>query len=237
MRPRPVLLLNQNYAPLNVCPTPRALSLVDRGKAEVLEYGPAPIAATTRLVGSPSVIRLRAFVRTPPPRLAVTRAGVHLRDGKTCQYCGAQPRLVTLDHVRPVCQGGRFAWTNLVTACGPCNHRKGGRTPEQAGSGSDAGRSSRGRPWRPGSPTTWATDGSTAGSSSCPCLTAPGPSAGDRPTGGRPSRTDDPVAQSIERVLGQSEVGGSIPPRGSQRVVLVGDTGRLTALLLAPSPV
>jgi 5-methylcytosine-specific restriction endonuclease McrA len=133
MRPRPVLLLNQNYAPLNVCPTPRALSLVDRGRAEVLEYGEAPIAATTRLVDSPSVIRLRHFVRTPPLRLAVTRDGVHVRDGRTCQYCGAQPKRVTLDHVRPVCQGGRFVWANLVTACGPCNHRKGGRTPEQAG--------------------------------------------------------------------------------------------------------
>ena len=133
MRPRPVLLLNQNYAPLNVCPTPRALSLVSRGKAEILEYRQPPITATARLVESPSVIRLRRFVRTPPPRLTVTRAGVHARDGRTCQYCGGQPKRVTLDHVRPVCQGGDFSWTNLVTACGPCNVRKGGRTPEQAG--------------------------------------------------------------------------------------------------------
>jgi 5-methylcytosine-specific restriction endonuclease McrA len=133
VRARPVLLLNQNYAPLNVCLTPRAMSLVDRGKAEVLEYSRPPIAATARLVESPSVIRLRRYVRTPPLRPAVTRAGVHARDERTCQYCGAQPKRVTLDHVQPICQGGGFSWTNLVTACGPCNAHKAGRTPEQAG--------------------------------------------------------------------------------------------------------
>ena len=28
--------------------------------------------------------------------------------------------------------GGQHAWNNLVTACPPCNHRKGGRTADQA---------------------------------------------------------------------------------------------------------
>ncbi|MFM7570545.1 MAG: HNH endonuclease, partial [Betaproteobacteria bacterium] len=30
-------------------------------------------------------------------------------------------------------KGGRDTWTNLVSACKPCNLRKGNRTPEQAG--------------------------------------------------------------------------------------------------------
>ena len=33
-----VLVLNQNYEPLNVCNVRRAFVLVDRGKAEVLEH-------------------------------------------------------------------------------------------------------------------------------------------------------------------------------------------------------
>ena len=30
-------------------------------------------------------------------------------------------------------RGGRTTWENIVTACAPCNLRKGGRTPAQAG--------------------------------------------------------------------------------------------------------
>ena len=33
-----VLVLNQNYEPLNVCNAQRAFVLVDRGKAEILEH-------------------------------------------------------------------------------------------------------------------------------------------------------------------------------------------------------
>lgn len=32
----------------------------------------------------------------------------------------------------PRVQGGQDVWTNVVTACRRCNHRKGGNTPEQA---------------------------------------------------------------------------------------------------------
>jgi 5-methylcytosine-specific restriction endonuclease McrA len=37
------------------------------------------------------------------------------------------------DHVVPRIQGGKTIWENIVTACYPCNDRKGGRTPDQAG--------------------------------------------------------------------------------------------------------
>jgi hypothetical protein len=37
-----------------------------------------------------------------------------------------------LDHVVPRHRGGRHTWDNLVSACRTCNHRKGGRTPEEA---------------------------------------------------------------------------------------------------------
>lgn len=56
------------------------------------------------------------------------------RDRQICAYCGQRfhPGQLTRDHVRPVSQGGSDVWMNVVTACGRCNHRKGGRTPEQA---------------------------------------------------------------------------------------------------------
>ncbi len=57
------------------------------------------------------------------------------RDRRMCMYCGSPctESMLTRDHVRPLSQGGRDAWNNVVTACKPCNHAKGARTPEQAG--------------------------------------------------------------------------------------------------------
>ena len=43
-----VLVLNQNYEPLNVCNVRRALVLVLRGKAEVLETAAAAVFHTAR---------------------------------------------------------------------------------------------------------------------------------------------------------------------------------------------
>ncbi len=57
------------------------------------------------------------------------------RDFNVCLYCGETFSVGDLsrDHVTPLVQGGTDSWTNAVTACKRCNHRKGGRTPEQAG--------------------------------------------------------------------------------------------------------
>jgi 5-methylcytosine-specific restriction endonuclease McrA len=35
--------------------------------------------------------------------------------------------------VLPRSRGGRNTWLNTVAACGTCNHRKGDRTPAEAG--------------------------------------------------------------------------------------------------------
>jgi hypothetical protein len=52
---------------------------------------------------------------------------------EVCAYCGNRSERMTIDHVIPLCQGGGNDPENLVVACGGCNSRKGGRTPEQAG--------------------------------------------------------------------------------------------------------
>ena len=63
--------------------------------------------------------------------MIVTRFNLFLRDRFACQYCGAEKDL-TFDHVMPRRLGGRTTWENIITACAPCNMRKGGRTPAQA---------------------------------------------------------------------------------------------------------
>ena len=124
---RTVLVLNQNYEPLNVCNVRRAIVLVFDGKAEVLETHSATVATPTRLFASPSVIRMVYLIHRPRPRVKLTRKEVFIRDGYTCQYCGRQVHDLTIDHVVPRSRGGMHTWDNLVSACKPCNHRKGGK--------------------------------------------------------------------------------------------------------------
>ena len=49
------------------------------------------------------------------------------RDGFTCQYCaGVFPAdQLTIDHLIPLAVGGPDEITNYVSACGPCNSKKG----------------------------------------------------------------------------------------------------------------
>ncbi len=127
-----VLVLNQNYEPLNVCNLPRAFRLVFGEKAEVVEYDHQEIRTPSSAYQAPSVIRLQHMIRRPRPRVRLSRREVFARDGHVCQYCGRQGGDMTLDHVVPRHRGGSHTWENLVTACGSCNHRKGGRLLDEA---------------------------------------------------------------------------------------------------------
>jgi 5-methylcytosine-specific restriction endonuclease McrA len=128
-----VLVLNQNYEPLNVCTARRAFNLVDRGKAEVLEHGRGHLRSSSSFFPLPSVIRLIYLIKKPRPQMRLSRREVFNRDRYMCQYCGRRgQRDLTLDHVIPRHRGGRHTWDNLVTACKGCNHRKAGRTPQEA---------------------------------------------------------------------------------------------------------
>jgi 5-methylcytosine-specific restriction endonuclease McrA len=128
-----VLVLNLNYVPVNVCNVRRAVVLLGKGKAELLANGRGEIHTPSRAVTIPSVIRLVYLVKRPFSPRKFSRREVFTRDSFTCQYCGKQTRNLTLDHVVPRRQGGRHCWENVVSACIPCNHRKAGRTPHEAG--------------------------------------------------------------------------------------------------------
>ena len=127
-----VLVLNQNYEPLNVCNLPRAFRLLFGEKAEVIEYDHQMIRTPRTEFRAPSVIRLQHMIRRPRPRVKLSRREVFARDRHVCQYCGRQTHDLTLDHVMPRHRGGGHTWENLVTACKTCNHRKGGKTLEEA---------------------------------------------------------------------------------------------------------
>lgn len=128
----PVLLLNANFEPLNVCTTRRAIGMLLQGKAEMLLNGRGYIRTVREAYPRPSVIRLGYMVKRPRPRVRLSKREIFRRDGYTCQYCGSRSGRLTLDHVVPRHRGGQHDWENLVTACPSCNLRKGGRTLHEA---------------------------------------------------------------------------------------------------------
>ncbi len=128
----PVLVLNANFEPINVCSTRRALGLILTGKAMLVLNGRGEIKTISQSYPRPSIIRLEKMVKRPRPRVKLTKREILRRDEYTCQYCGQHVSSLTIDHVIPRHMGGQHIWENLVTACSSCNHHKGGRTVEQA---------------------------------------------------------------------------------------------------------
>ncbi len=126
----PVLVLNANFEPINVCNTRRAVGLILSGKANLVMNGRGYIATVNRSLPRPSVIRLDQMIRRPRFHVKLTRREVFRRDNYTCQYCGRHISEMTVDHVLPKHLGGEHIWTNVVAACPSCNHRKGGRPLE-----------------------------------------------------------------------------------------------------------
>ena len=128
------LLLNSTYEPLGVVDWRRAVTLLCRDKVEVLESYPIVLRSARDEMFSPSVIRLLDRVRWRRPRVRFSRSNIFRRDQYECQYCGVHcsPSKVTVDHVVPQSRGGGGSWTNLVTCCPKCNHKKDNRTPKEA---------------------------------------------------------------------------------------------------------
>ena len=130
-----VLVLNASYEPINVCTVRRAVVLILKERAEVIERSERELHAESLTMPRPAVIRLITYVRIPRDAHSrkITRRAIFARDGWTCQYCGSERGTLTIDHVIPRSKGGSSSWDNIVTCCAPCNRRKGDRLPRLAG--------------------------------------------------------------------------------------------------------
>ena len=128
-----MLVLNATFEPINVCTVRRAVVLLLKEKAEVVEHGMWQLHSEHTALDRPVVIRLTTYVRVPRDahKRKITRRAVFARDGWACQYCGSRSNL-TVDHLIPRSKGGSSNWENIVASCAPCNRRKGDRLPHQA---------------------------------------------------------------------------------------------------------
>ena len=130
------LVLDVGYQPVARIPWERAVTLLWEQKVEVVEsYDDKPLRSASWSIMMPAVIRFLRALAGRKKAIKFSRESVYARDGGRCQYCGKNvPRQeATYDHVVPRIAGGATRWENILIACIPCNQRKGGRTPEQAG--------------------------------------------------------------------------------------------------------
>ncbi|HHH30778.1 MAG TPA: HNH endonuclease [Polyangiaceae bacterium] len=148
----PVLVINRVFQPIRITSARRAVRLLYTGTAHALtedgelldfrawlslpvrEGRDDALPIVNGALRVPRIVHLVRYARMRRPTIRLTRRNLMLRDGYTCQYClRRRPvRELDIDHVLPRSRGGEDSWTNLVTACQPCNRRKGRRTPSEA---------------------------------------------------------------------------------------------------------
>lgn len=147
----PALVLNKSFTPVHITTIKRAICLVFKGLAQIVDeqyqlydfqswsdlsvfLKDDHIQLTQKMIRVPRVILLNGYDRMPRRHVRLTRENIYRRDKNRCQYCGKhfQRSDLNLDHVVPLSQGGITSWENVVCSCVPCNQKKGGRTPDQA---------------------------------------------------------------------------------------------------------
>jgi 5-methylcytosine-specific restriction endonuclease McrA len=147
-----VLVLNKNWQPVHVATVARALVLLWKDAARVVDArdyqtfswddwsklrpadGDEFMQGVRLRMRVPEVITLTGYDRLPTRAVTFSRRNIYRRDRFQCQYCGENPgsEELTIDHVVPRAAGGVSSWTNCVLACLACNKRKADRTPQQA---------------------------------------------------------------------------------------------------------
>jgi 5-methylcytosine-specific restriction endonuclease McrA len=130
-------MLNQTYEPLGTVSVARAVIMTFKDTVTVEEFDGQRVLRSARAeFRVPSVIRRRTYinVRRRQEASGMKRLRIYMRDKFRCQYCGEKKAAgqLTLDHILPRSRGGDNSPVNIVTACVPCNNRKGDRTPAQA---------------------------------------------------------------------------------------------------------
>lgn len=129
------LLLDSTFFPVRVVNWQKAMVLLLTGRAELVEeYEDKTIKSVTQSYNLPRILRL--FNRHKSSKnVRFTRQNVFWRDNHRCQYCGGRfsSSDLTFDHVIPSSRGGPTTWENIVSACHPCNTKKGSKTPKEAG--------------------------------------------------------------------------------------------------------
>ena len=104
---RSVLVLNTNYAPMDICTAKRAICLYYNEKVDILESYKEDVHSPSITLSLPSIVRLKDYVKHNQMDVILTRRNLLVRDNYECQYCGSKKSPLTMDHVKPKKQGGK----------------------------------------------------------------------------------------------------------------------------------
>lgn len=149
----PVLVLNRNWQAVNTIPVKRALRLLFKENAKIIEpetfethtleswadlkliEGQSNLSTVGLSFRIPEIISVLKYSKLPIRKTIFSRANIYKRDKFTCQYCGAKPGTpeLSVDHIFPKSRGGKSSWTNCVLACIDCNRKKSSKTLKQCG--------------------------------------------------------------------------------------------------------
>jgi hypothetical protein len=142
MRNAKILRLNKAGTPIDWITREEAATLVVKDqvvwalgenafeiRGGINRMGRQSVLSLPSILASDGSVKLSDFV---PP---LVNSYLFRRDQNLCLYCGGEFPIDQLsrDHILPVSRRGADTWTNCVTACKRCNHRKSNRTPEEAG--------------------------------------------------------------------------------------------------------
>ena len=142
MRNAKILRLNKAGTPIDWLTREQAATLVVKDqvvwalgehafeiRGGINRMGRQSVLSLPSILASDGSVKLGEFV---PP---LVNEYLFRRDHFLCLYCGGQFDVDQLsrDHILPVSRAGTDSWTNVVTACKRCNHRKANQTPEEAG--------------------------------------------------------------------------------------------------------
>ena len=129
------LILNSNGQPMGMLPIStlswkKAIPEMYSGNASVLHvYDNWVVRSPSISLKVPAVMVMTKF-RNAKRLVRFNRRNIYIRDAYRCQYCSEKFTYgeLTFDHVIPQAHGGKTNWTNIATACGPCNSRRGCNT-------------------------------------------------------------------------------------------------------------
>lgn len=128
------LLLTASYFPIKIVHWQVAVKMIYEELVDTIDEYDETISSPSETWFVPAVVRLRRETRTRKQGVKFSRVNVYTRDRFTCQYCGKRFSMSSLsyDHVVPRSAGGKTGWTNIVTACKPCNSKKDDKTCAEA---------------------------------------------------------------------------------------------------------
>ena len=94
---------------------------------------------TNRITAQETVIELPEIIAVvgeafQTNKVRLTNGNLFKRDRWRCAYCGFSfmESALSCEHIIPTSRSGPNDWMNVVTACNPCNRRKGDKTPSEA---------------------------------------------------------------------------------------------------------